>query len=392
MAVSTRYFQATLTGQSTHTYPCAGCGCVFKTIVERTVSDTGDFETVARQKATRRLAAELKAAAEVRPCPGCGLVPPGVVARRAQYRHAAVWLGTGLAAAAVGGLAAIGRVPLATAALAVPAVALLGVLLHGLIAFLNPNRHRAANHERAQADVAAGATEVLLPGKEGEAGRTPRAWTARHTAGIALAAAAPLALLVPAALRAHLGRAINADLRPEVVAPGTTFTAPLPPPAFRSVNGWWSATATVDVLNAAEAHAPKTLAAFTRPAWGGGFHLSDTSMSVPSDLHVAATIPDDPALEGQTLRLRATLNVVYPTHMGNGAVDKSVTTVTHEFPVTLAGRSDYQAYTTALTGGLIACLVGTTLGGALLASGIGALKRQIAPPELVRLGDNGGAA
>lgn len=390
MAVSTRYFQATLTGQSTHTYPCPGCGCVFRTVVERTVSDTGESEKVAREKAALKLATELRAASEIRPCPGCGLVPPAVIARRAQARHAGVWLGVGLAAAAIGGLAAAGRLPFGTAAIAVPALALLGVLLHVLVAAANPNRRRAENYKQAQADVASGATEVLLPGREGEARRTPRAWTARHTAGVALAAAAPLALLVPAHVRSPLDRWANPHLQPEVVAPGMTFTAPLPHPAFRSVNGWWSATATVDVLNAAEAHAPRTLPAFTRPAWGGGFHLTaDKTLSAPTDLHVAATIPDDPALGGQMLRLKATLHVVYPTHMANGSVDKSVTTVTHEFPVTLAGRAESDAYLTAVVGGAAACLVGTVLGGGLLAAGLRALQRQIAPPELSRIGGAG---
>ena len=69
------------------------------------------------------------------------------------------------------------------------------------------------------------------------------------------------------------------------------------------------------MLNAAEAHTPPALAAFTRPAWGGGLHLSDSAPAAPTDLHVGVTVPDDPALEGQTLRLRATLTVTYPTRI-----------------------------------------------------------------------------
>jgi hypothetical protein len=296
-----------------------------------------------------------------------------------------VWLGTAVVTGGLGGLAAAGILAFAAAAVAVPGLALAGVVAHLLIAAANPNRRRAENLARGHADVAAGTTEVLLHGRPGDIGQ-PFSWTARYMAGILLAAAAPLALLLPAYFRVRLDRITNPDLRPTIVAPGMSFTAPFPPPTFRSVHGWWSATAKVEVLNAAETHAPPTLPAVSQSAWGGHRAAADAPRTTPADLHVGVVIPDDLALEGQTLNLRATLTVVYPTRMAADSLDKNTITVTHEFPVIIAPQAEQRLLTTAMFAGIAAFLVGTVVGGGMLASGIRAVKRQITPPELVRLG------
>jgi hypothetical protein len=383
---SDTYFRATLTGRSTRTTSCAGCACVYQASVERTAEDTGGMLSVARTRAARRLAAALTAAAAARPCPECGLVPPAAVARTARFWHCGVWLGAAIATSAVGGLVLAGRVPLSVGAVVVPGLALVGVLLHLTVAAANPNRRRAANLLKAQADVAAGTTEILMRGRPG-GGSDPRAWTGRQTAGVALAAVAPLALLAPAYFEITLDLPTNPHLRPAIVSPGEHFVAPFSTAAFRSVNGWWSATSKVEVLNAATAHAPPTLSTFTRPAWGGGIQLfADGAVKAPTDLHVVVSVPDDSALEGQTLRLRATLNVVYPARITKTGMDKDVATVTHEFPVVIAGRAQHRAYTIALLVGAAACLACAVAGAGLLAAGIGAVKRQVAAPAVSQSG------
>jgi hypothetical protein len=387
MAVASQtYYRATLTGQTRQKHTCVACRCVYRTAVERTVADTGGIENVARERAATRLAAELKAAANVRPCPTCGLVPPAAIVRRSRPWHAAVWGAAAIAPAAVAGLAAAGWIPFTTAAVVVPSMTGVGVLLHLFIAYVaNPRRRRAAKLERARADVAAGTTEIVHPGEPGS-GKEPRAWTIRHSVGIALAAVAPIALLAPAYFETSLNLPANPHLKPTIVPPGSTVVAPFPPPAFRSVHGWWTANANVKVLNADELGTPRTLPATTHPPAWGNQAWADATRSAP-ELNVAVTIPDDPALEGKTLQLRATLHVVYPTRMTKTAVDKDVANVTHDFPVVIAPRAEFQTIRTALNVGGATWLVGTFVGGGLLAAGLAALKRQHAPSEPVRLAD-----
>src|SRR5439155_451736 len=114
-------------------YTCLACGCHYRTAVERTAVDTGGIETIARERAAIRLAEQLKAAADVRPCPTCGLVPPAAAARKARPWHAAVWVAAAVGPAAVAGSAAAGWVPFDRAVVAVPGLAVLGLVLHVLI-------------------------------------------------------------------------------------------------------------------------------------------------------------------------------------------------------------------------------------------------------------------
>jgi hypothetical protein len=376
------FFRNAVTGRSTLTLTCAGCGCVYRTAVDPPPVKVLAAETNGKDTAAAPPPVDPP---DLRPCPFCGLVSQPAFARSTQSRHLWVWFATGSTAAALGGFAAAGVLPFVAAAVLVPAWGVVGLVLHLRIAAGNPNRKpRADNLARGKDHVAATRTEVLLPGRP-EVERDPPAWTRRHTAGILLAALAPLALLSPAWLRTILDRSANPTFDPTVVTPGMTFTAPLPSPTFRSYNGWWRAVAKVEVLNAEGGHTPGTFAATTHPDWDGRPPAATAPRSTP-ELHAVVTLPDDPALDGRRLDLRATLNVTYPAFVTVKGIDNQTMTITHEFPVVVAKRADRWAYAIAAWGGTAACLVGWGLGGRLLASGIGAVKGQITNPELVRLG------
>jgi hypothetical protein len=380
------YYQSTLSGRARKRITCSACGCVYDATIERSAAATGGLQAIAQERAARQLVQRLRTSADARPCPSCGLVPAEVVARRTEYIHGGVWLGIAAAGAAVAGIGIAGFIPFQTAAVAVCAVSILGVVIHLAIAAANPNRRRLANLEKAQTDVATGKVDVVRPGGPGS-GYEPRSWTKRHTLGILLAAVAPLALIVPAQVRTTVELPSNPKLRPEVVATGTRFTANLPPPAFQSVGGRWSATPTVELLNAEALKAAATLPARSRSApFGEKLEVTkDQGNYPPSDLFVEVTLPDDPALDGKTLQLRATLNVVYPVRTGKASYEQKVTTLSREFPVVLATKADYQKFYAIVAGAIFVAGIGSIVGGSLLAWGIASLKKQGIPSELVGL-------
>jgi hypothetical protein len=379
------FFRTAVIGRKTQTTICAGCGCVFRTAIDPPVKPAV-VEPKGGAKTAETPPAPAVEPADLRPCPSCGLVAPPAVARATQNRHIGVWIAAGVTSAAMGGLAATGLVPFVVAAIVIPGVSAASVLLHLWIAAGNPNRRpRADGLARGKAHVAEGRTDVVLAGQP-EVERDPPSWTRQHTAGIVLAAVAPLAMLSPAWVRAVLDRSANPHLHPQVVATEGEFTAPFPPPTFRSFNGWWKADAKVEVMNAAELNAPATLSATTHPDWKGQRPGKDAPHVTPTDLHVAVTLPNDSSLDGQALSLRATLTVTYPAYITETGIDNKEMKVTHEFPVRLARRADQQAFTAALWGGSAVCLIGVVMGGRLLASGIRTVKGQVSRPELVQLG------
>jgi hypothetical protein len=379
-----KYYQTKLSGRARKKYTCCACGCAYAADVERAAAATGGLQAIAHERAARQLTERLKSAMDLQPCPTCGLIPPLAVARKTEYVHGFVWLGAAFAAAIVAGIGGVGVISFNATAAGVGGIVAAGVFIHAIIAASNPNHRRAANLERAEADVAAGVVELVQPGQPG-AGAEPRSWTLRHSLGVLLAAAAPLVLIVPAYLRTTLTLPLNPKLSPQTVAIGTQFTATLPPPTFQSVEGRWCATPKIDVLNAKAIHAPATLPATSRAAVIGeniSVAKGETNRS-PTDMFCTLTIPDDPTLDGQTLQLRATLNVVYPVRTSKTTFERKVTTVTHEFPVVLAPKADFQKLNMMSLGAIVVALVGTMIGGGLLAWGIAAVKKQGAPAELV---------
>ena len=380
------YYQTTLSGTARKQFTCPACGCVFEAMLERSAAATGGLEAIARERALLQLAEQLKTSADARPCPTCGLIPAEIVARRTEYVHGGVWLGIAVAGAVVAGIGIAELIPFPTAAAAVCGISVLGVLIHLAIAFANPNRRRNVNLEVAQADVAAGAVDVIRPGQPG-AGREPRSWTQRHTLGIGLAAIAPLAFIVPAQIRPTVELPTNPELTPSVLASGMRFTANLPPPGFQSVGGKWSATPTVELRNAAALHGPRTLPATSRAeSFSGRIEVGkDASNYPPNDLFVNVALPDDKALDGQTLQLRATLNVVYPVRTNKVSYEQKVTTVTRDFSVVLSRKAEYRKYYSTVIGAIVVAAIGTIVGGSLLAWGIASLKKQGIPSQFVGL-------
>jgi hypothetical protein len=378
------YYAATVRARAWKQHTCCACGCVYRYATTRVVRDTGGLEVIARERAARKAAAELKKVVEVRPCPACGTVQPDMLfpGRLAGHALAAV-----LTLAVAGWLLAatlLGALPLDTAVPCAAGVAGVAALLHLLVARGGPNAHRQAGLRDAQAAVAAGTMELVQPG-DGDVRPAPRPSAAWLVPGVALTAVAPLALLAPAHVQATRTLPENAGLRPALIAPGVAFTAPLPNPTFQSVDGKWAGTPKVELLNAAEVGGPPTLAASSQsPNWGERATVAQGASNwSPAELYVNVTVPDDPALAGRTLKLRATLDVVYPYRTGRSTFVQKATTVSREFAVTLAAKADYHAFhigwVIAVAGGGFGTLFGVTV----LATAWDRLRARARPAELV---------
>jgi hypothetical protein len=206
------------------------------------------------------------------------------------------------------------------AALAGAGVAGVAGLVHLVLALYNPNWSRHAQQEQAALDVDAGKVTVLQPGST-DALRNPARLSPAHLLALLGLVAAPAAFLLPWHLRTTNHWPVNLKLDPQIISPGDKVLIHFPDPGLRSMNGLWRASARAELLNAAEIGGPATIPATSKTDdWGNKVWVREPSYpSLPEDspmrqLFAYLHLPNDAALGGKTLRVRITMEVMYPTY------------------------------------------------------------------------------
>ncbi|HEX5273567.1 MAG TPA: hypothetical protein VFW33_23890 [Gemmataceae bacterium] len=378
-------------------YHCLPCGCVYQVRFDGLAEGTPTALALgtATEATTRRLLAAMG-----RACPTCGLVRPERPVRWQFRGHAGVLLLALVVACGVGALVVSHSPWITPAAIAASVAAGIVASLHVWIALINPNRGRRARRERAQADVAAGAIEVLRRGSAQDS-RDPGRASAGHWLAFLALALAPLPFLAPVYVDATRDLPDNPGLAPYVIGPGDVVRVPIPDSGLHGVGGRWRASATAQLLNAEEVGGPAALGASSRDEdWGNRILVhkdagqkANEDLNVPiRDLYADVSVPDVAALGGKSLRVKVTMNVSYPVdrghqfsleHYWHEAFANQSSTVSKEVVLHLASGNDHRDYRAAWE-------YGAALGGLFyFAGGLGLLLLTSGrrpggyPPELV---------
>ncbi len=235
-----------------------------------------------------------------------------------------------LAGLLVGALFSVQECPWGTGAAC--GIAVVFLLLHGIVGHRNPNRNLSANLARASADVDNRRLELLrvgapAPVPDAPDCRPPLSWWVV----LGLVAVGVVVLASPELVRLLRGWPVNADWRPIVVGPDEQMTFMFPD-EFQSLDGKWSGTATVEVLNIDEVGLRdrwlRTVPHDDR--WSDTFGLPSNAKQKTWRLSVNAIAPTAD-LGGKELLLRIELRAKYPADFQYGATSRDIRVEEHTF-------------------------------------------------------------
>jgi hypothetical protein len=301
-------------------HACIGCGSRFRYLFKRKKTGQGGTPEAASAAARKAVINALENEVDMHPCPGCGLYQPDMVGSRRSTRHWWVIAASWAALLLMMILMLADVMPASMAALAAAvACAMLG-LVHLLIDFNNPNRNLESNHQLAQQKVERGDLWVPPGSKAEPAAETPVfGWSTAHAVAYVLFGLGLLALVSPELLRILHGWPVNEPWYPQVAGPGDDPYIYFPN-KITSVKGYWQGNVRTEVLNAAEVGlgAGQIGSSSQHDNWGDTIHIgSKESKTSTKTLWARVSLPPNPQLEGKTLKIKMTLNVLYPKLMGN---------------------------------------------------------------------------
>lgn len=392
-------------------HTCVNCGCVFAYTVTRSIVAHGMSPAQAAANLPGCVKQQMNiwklnpsGSVEKHPCPECGAIQPEMV----HWRMIAHAVAAGVAffsllllGAASGEWKETGSPSLR--ALAVTGLVLLGVLAaaHVVTLLWGSDRDRQANKEQARREMSFGKLAVVQPGRpEGER-HQPRALTAGNLVPLALVVLAPLACA--AGIVAHAGSpgpAVNPDLRPAVVSPGTVCNCFVPDLKLEGL-GPWQGQPAVRVLNAKAVGAPEKLdAQGSNEPLGTEVKVYTMRGERPNNHRlrptIRLTIPADASLAGEDLDLQVSMNMTYAFLNGPERFTTRTANVTSKFTVHVASAESLQqapAFLVGLiAGGFASCLSGLWL--VALARGPKGASSQLLIPALAegsRFGEPQGA-
>jgi hypothetical protein len=371
-------------------HTCVACGCVFRHPMEKQVAGTAGAQLLALFNPEKQLQREMQEwqshpqrVVAKHPCPGCGLIQPGM-ALWSRVGHPAAFLVAFFATLLIAGLSLS---PARGGALAWAGVVVFAAVaaVHAVTAFCNPNRNRLANLVRAKQELAAGTLKLVRLGAPGDAAPAPANVTAWHLAALLLVVPAPLAFFYP--LFYEAGRPAppaNTHLKPEVVNPGDEVSYSLKGLRVQGV-GPWRGVPTVRVLNAREVGAPEKLAAQgSNERWGSEVKVYAPTGTAPLSNGTLApticfTLPNDQALAGKTLQLGVNMHMTYAVLQGKYNFRNETASVSDTLSVQLAAPGYSQGLQEAFMPG-VACAAVSCVGGLLLSLLAYGSHMKAAPP------------
>jgi hypothetical protein len=360
-------------------HTCDACGCVFRYTTQTTICGVAMGQEAALADLRRRLPRQLEqlrknpdSVVERHPCPGCGCLPPEMNLRTVGAHGGVllasffVLLGAFCLAADPGLKRSASETNLAWFGVVAFTVVAAG---HVVAAWTNPNRDPRANRRRAKREVAGGIVRVVTPGVKPAAPCGPANLSIGQLSALLLVLLAPLPFFSALSYRAR-GPAVkdNPHLKPTLVSPGDEFTCALPGLSVEGL-GRWRGRPTVRVLNAKEVGIRTLPARGNDEVWGHELEVhvrsGDRLENRPLDPVVSFTMPDDPNLGGQELRLQVDMKITYVFVTGFDTFVDRTTPISSRFTVQVAppGYTEglHQAYMVGLIGGGLSLLGGLGL-------------------------------
>jgi hypothetical protein len=365
-------------------HACIGCGSRFRYLFKRKKTGQGGSPEAASAAARLAVMNALENEVDMHPCPGCGLYQPDMVGSRRTTRHwwtlAAAWAALLLVLI----LRLTDVVPANTAALAAAAACAVLGLVHLLLDANNPNRHPERNQQAAQQRVERGDL-WLPPGSKAdpEAEMPVFGWSTAHTVAYVLFGLGLLAFLSPEILRALHGWPANPQWYPHVAGPGDQPYLYFPD-QITSVKGYWRGLGKAQVVNAAEVGLPVADLRIEskQDNWGQSISIgSKESKTSTNTLWLRVLLPNDPLLEGKTLKLNLHLIVVYPALSGIN-FDEVHQDFSHKAEIRLSGAGAGVRYQSWWWGGFVGGVLLVTVSSLLLVRLSSGLRKLAQPTSI----------
>jgi hypothetical protein len=368
-------------------HACIGCGSRYRYLFKRKKTGQGGSPQVAEAAARKAVLNALQNEVDMHPCPGCGLYQPDMVGSRRSKWH--WWLigVSGVVLLLVLILLLTDVMAASTAAWTATGACGLLALGHLLIDRGNPNRNLERNHGLAQMKVERGDLWVPPDGKaQPETSEPPRfGWSTAHTVAYVLLGLGLLALASPELLRLLHGWPANTEWHPLADGPGDEPYVYFPQ-SITSVKGYWKGNATAVILNADEIAGPGVLGQLRTSSqndnWGETIHIgSKESKTSSKTLWVRVTLPPDPRLEGKTLKIKMTLDVVYP-QLHDNSWEPAGGHYEHVQDIRLGGAGAGASYKTWWWGGWLGGVLLLTVASIMLVR-LSTGLRQLAQPTSI---------
>jgi hypothetical protein len=373
-------------------HSCIGCGSHFRYLFKRKKTGQGNSPEAASAAARQAVLSALQHEVDFHPCPGCGLFQPDMLGTRRWARH---WWVTGIGWAALLLLLilALSDVMVTnTAVLAAAATCAVLGLIHLVIDINNPNSNLEANRQKAQQRVEKGDLWVPPNSKTQPEAEIPQfGWSVAHAVAYMIFGLGVLAFLSPEALRLMHGWPASPDWYPLVAGPGDDPYIYFPN-KITSVKGYWRGTGQAFVENAAELGIPPTTlrTESKNSSWGDSINIgSRESKTSTNTLWLRVQLPNDPKLEGKTLKIRMQLTVLYPDLQGSSFEDVT-RTFQHSAVLPLQGASAGSRYHSWWWGGVIGGVLLTTISSITLIRLSGKLNKMANPTNIFTPGEEEG--
>jgi hypothetical protein len=353
---------------------CLACGCVYRCRVEPAARGAGEDWWQWDQ---------IEGA--LCPCPTCGLVQPDRAFRAKVTRHLLLTLGSLVVLGVVLVLGWTHLLPIDAAAVLGGVVSAVVALVHVHTALLNPNRDRAANRVRAEAEVSAGKVEETTPGSDRPRAK-PRNLNLGHWLALGVVVAAVPLFLAPTALSTLSGWPRN-SVSPGILGPGDKVRVYFSNVGVKSLNGFWvGGGASVELYEPHLREDPGKVEVETSSWMGMSTSFFPEIQIEPGDAprepapYVTLTLPDNPALSGRTVRLHVRMNLEYPVQTSSTTFGMKDTQVEESLTLRLAGPHAASRLSWLSTVSLLLGTLGSVVGGFALLS-LARWQRSLALPS-----------
>jgi hypothetical protein len=383
-------YTATVTLHCWKQHTCVGCGSNYRYQFKRKKSGQGGTQAKAHAAVEKAVVNALANEVDMQPCPGCGLYQPDMIGARRSKQH--WWL---VAIAAV--ILLILIILAASSAVQYPTVtriatAVCGVLLvcHFIVERGDPNRSQGANQRKAQLMAERGQIELCVTGsKDPTAVEKPR--PANSAAGLLLCGIYALGIVAMGAaemMRTASGWPYNNECYPGVAGAGDS-TRIYFVDYVRSVKGYWTGQAKVEVLNAQELGLanPQLAARSKNDSWGSSISVKSSEKNSSSQVWADVQFPKSANLADKEIQLKITVNATFPTIRGGANnFDNAQDTFTRTAAVKLAGPEAGSKYVSTYWLGMLGGTAIVIVVGILLARSANSMRRQALPTSVTPVG------
>ncbi|MFO0800625.1 MAG: hypothetical protein U0804_24440 [Gemmataceae bacterium] len=344
---------------------CGVCGCVYAVGDPKRFIGQGRTDAAAQRDADEQARGWAAGKKPKGPCPACGGIPAGVVAKRRRFRHS-VATAPSLVAFVMVFTFASKPIPLDTEFVAsiVAAVAVLSGLLHAGIAARNLQGDAAANRQRADAALRRGEVTILHPGGPIDPTAFTRASRRRVVAAVVFGMVTAAFALAGPALRLFNGWPTNDQLVPGECGPGDEVRVYFGQ-RLDAIDYRWNGRpiGTVEYTVAGAAKRLPAVVQGQQLTWDDKIYNQNRSQTAYP--WAALTIPAD-ATPGDVLRVELDMRVKYPTPAGPDRFTETEVLVHQKRDIRLATPGAAPLSTQLFWGGTIGAAVLVVLLGLFL--------------------------